>query len=153
MTSTFDDSEREDLGAMFAGVTRRLVDAETPILAARGLTMWEYVVLSHLIRHQGPNQLTLAREIRHDKTRLIALLEGLQARGWVRRERDPHDRRSQVVSITPAGRRIHADARGAIRRMEEQFLSVLEPEQQGALLAILPLLVPGPGREQLPTAW
>lgn len=132
---------------MFAWVTRRLLDAEQPLLAACGLTMWEYTVLSHLIRRPAPSQLTLAGDIRYDKTRLIKLLDGLQERRLVSRRPDPNDRRSHLVSITPAGRKLHAGCRAQIREMETDFLSVLDAGQQAALLAILPQLAPAPGTD------
>lgn len=130
---------------MFAWITRRLIDAEQPLLAARGLTMWEYTVLSHLIRRPAPSQLTLARDIRYDKTRLITLLDGLEDRGLVSRDADPDDRRLHLVSITAAGRKLHAAARRQIRDMESEFLDVLDARQRATLLAILPRLAPPPG--------
>jgi DNA-binding MarR family transcriptional regulator len=137
-------ADREDLGALFAAVTRRLADAEAPLLAAHGLTMWEYVVLTRLARRPAPNQLTLAREIRHDKTRLITLLDQLQRRGLVERRPDETDRRSHTVSITGAGRTLHAAVRAAIREMETGFLAALSAEQRRSLLAMLPRLAAPP---------
>ncbi len=141
------ETDRDDLGAMFAWVTRRLLDAEEPILAANGLTMWEYIVLSQLIRRPAPNQLTLAREIRHDKTRLITLLDRLQERGLVSRVPDPDDRRSHIVSITNKGRELYATARGGIRAMETELLAALGPRQRASLLATLPLLAASTGAD------
>ena len=132
--------DREDLAAMFAWVTRRLGDAEEPLLAARGITMWEYIVLSHLARGPVPNQLTLAREVRHDKTRLIKLLDGLQRRGLIQRGPDPIDRRSHTVTITDAGRELQGDAQAAIREMEDDILNELSAAERRALLTALPKL-------------
>ena len=129
---------------MFAWITRRLIDAEEPVLAGHGLTMWEYIVLRQLIRQPAPSQLTLAREIRYDKTRLIKLLDGLQARGLVIRQPDPSDRRSHLVSLTPTGRKLHAAVRTQIRAMEADFLSGINPRQRETLLAILTRLAVAP---------
>ncbi|MEU3983717.1 MarR family transcriptional regulator [Streptomyces sp. NPDC026672] len=133
-------ADREDLAALFAWTARRLADAEAPLLAANGLTMWEYIALSRLARRPAPNQLTLAREIGHDKTRLIKLLDQLQQRGLIDRRPDAADRRSHTVSITDEGRALHTTVRTAIRRMETEFLTVLTPEERRSLLAILPRL-------------
>jgi DNA-binding MarR family transcriptional regulator len=135
--------DREDLGALFAHVTRRLIDAEAPLLASHKLTMWEYVVLSRLARGPAPNQQTLAREIRHDKTRLIPLLDELQRRRLIERRPAEADRRSHTVSITDQGRALHGAARAAIRQMETEFLAALEPDERQSLLAILPRLASG----------
>lgn len=133
--------------SMFAWITRRLIEAEEPLLAAHGLTMWEYTALSHLIRRPAPSQLTLARDIRYDKTRLVKLLDGLQGRGLISRQPDPSDRRSHLVSLTPAGRKLHAAARSQIREMETRFLAVLDSRQRETLLTALAILAPVPGAE------
>lgn len=129
---------------MFAWVTRRLGEAEEPLLAAAGVTMWEYIVLSRLARGPVPNQLTLAREVRHDKTRLIKLLDGLQDRGLIERAPDPADRRSHTVATTDAGRRLQAKAQASIRKMEDGVLDLLTASERRALLKALPKLM-GPG--------
>lgn len=134
------ETDREDLGALFSRVSRRLIDAEQPLLATQGLSMWEYIALSRLNGRPAPNQLTLAREMGHDKTRLIGLLDGLQQRGLISREPDPADRRSHRVSITSTGRKRHAAARAAIRSMESDFLADLDKSEQAALLSLLPRL-------------
>jgi DNA-binding MarR family transcriptional regulator len=133
-------SDREDLGALFTRVSRRLIEAERPLLAARGLTMWGYVALSRLAGGPAPRQLALAEAMGYDKTRLIALLDELEADGLVTRAPDPHDRRARVVRLTPAGRRRHAAAVRDIRAMEEAVLAELAAHERETLLAVLPRL-------------
>jgi DNA-binding MarR family transcriptional regulator len=136
-------SDREDLGALFTRVSRRLIEAERPLLAARGLTMWQYVALNRLARGPAPRQLALAEAMGYDKTRLIALLDGLEADGLITRTPDPADRRARVVRLTPAGRRRHAAAVQDIREMEETLLLELTVPERATLLAILPRLAQG----------
>ena len=133
-------AERDDLGAMFARATRRLIAEERPILERHGLTMWEYIALSHLGAGPAPSQLGMAEAIGYDKTRLIALLEGLEDRDLVRREPDPQDRRARVVRLTNAGTRTLQAARADIRRMERRVLSDLSADERDVLLAVLPRL-------------
>jgi DNA-binding MarR family transcriptional regulator len=132
--------ERQDLGALFASITRRLVEAERPLLAAQGLSMWGYIALSHLAGQPSGTQLALAQAIDYDKTRLIALLDGLERDGLVTRTPDPADRRARVVQLTPAGQKRLSDARSDIRAMEAEMLGVLSPAEQSTLLAVLPRL-------------
>ena len=139
--------ERRDLGALFARITRRLIDAERPILAAHGLSMWEYVVLSQLGREPAPTQLALAQAIDYDKTRLIQLLDGLEQRGLLTRVPDPADRRARIVQLTPRGQANLAATRADIREMEAQLLGELSSTEQQTLLSALPRLAqlsPGP---------
>ena len=139
--------ERRDLGALFARITRRLIDAERPILAAHELSMWEYVVLSQLGREPAPTQLALAQAIDYDKTRLIQLLDGLEQRGLLTRVPDPADRRARIVQLTPTGQAQLAATRADIRKMEAQLLGELSSTEQQTLLSALPRLAqlsPGP---------
>jgi DNA-binding MarR family transcriptional regulator len=118
-----DHDDDQDLAALLARITRRLADAERPILAEHGLSMWAYVALSHLAAAPAGTQLALANAIRYDKTRLIGLLDELEADGLVTRAPDPADRRAKVVTLTPAGRARQAAAQRAIRAMEDALLA------------------------------
>ena len=134
------EPNRPDLGDLFSTATRRLIEAERPLLDKRGLTMWQYATLTCLARSPAPTQLQLAAAIRYDKTRLIALLDQLEKEGLVRREPDPSDRRARIVRITPKGRRRHQAAAADIRTMEEELLRPLTPPDRQALLSALPKL-------------
>jgi DNA-binding MarR family transcriptional regulator len=133
-------TDREDLGALFTRVSRRLIEAERPLLAAQGLTMWGYIALSHLVRGPAPTQLALAAAIRHDKTRLIGVLDALEREGLVTRAPDPADRRARIVHVTPAGRERHAAAVARIRAMEDELLHDLGAAERETLLAALATL-------------
>jgi DNA-binding MarR family transcriptional regulator len=121
--------DEQDLAALAAQLARRLADAERPILDEHGLSMWAYAALSHLAHAPAGTQLELAQGIRYDKTRLIALLDGLEADGLITRAPDPADRRAKVVALTRAGADRHAAAQRAIRAMEADVLGDL-PEAE-----------------------
>jgi DNA-binding MarR family transcriptional regulator len=129
--------DREDLGALFTRVSRRLIEAERPLLAARGLTMWGYILLSQLVRGPAPTQLTLAAAIGYDKTRLIGLLDELERDGLVTRGPDPADRRARHVLLTETGRARLCDLERRLRDAEDQLLAPLEPDERDALRALL----------------
>jgi DNA-binding MarR family transcriptional regulator len=120
------DGGDDDLGALFARITRRLIEAERPLLAAHDLSMWAYIALSHLARAPTGTQLALAQAIGYDKTRLIALLDGLERSGLITRTPDPADRRARIVELTPAGTARHAAAHADIRAMEEELLAAAD---------------------------
>jgi DNA-binding MarR family transcriptional regulator len=128
---------REDLGALFARITRRLIELERPILDAHGVSMWGYVALNRLARDPPSTQLALATAIGHDKTRLISVLDTLEADGLITREPDPADRRVKLVRITPAGTERHAAIVTDIRTMERDLLHDLTDDQRATLLAVL----------------
>jgi DNA-binding MarR family transcriptional regulator len=130
-------SEDEDLGALFARITRRLIEAERPLLDAHGLSMWTYVALTRLADAPSPTQLMLAEQMGYDKTRLITLLDQLSDAGLIERRPDPEDRRARIVSLTDAGRALYGAARDDIRRMEAAMLSGLGAGEQATLRSAL----------------
>ncbi len=123
----------EDLGALFARITRRLIDAERPLLADLGLSMWGYIALSHLAQAPAETQLALAQAISYDKTRLIGLLDELEGDGLITRTADPTDRRARIISLTAAGAERHAAARRAIREMEDDMLADISTAERTRL--------------------
>jgi DNA-binding MarR family transcriptional regulator len=125
---------------VLARVTRRLIDAERPLLSAHGLSMWAYIALSRLAQRPAGTQLALARAIGYDKTRLIALLDALERDGLIIREPDRADRRAHTVRLTAEGEARHAAARADIRAMEAELLGALSATERRSLLAVLPRL-------------
>jgi DNA-binding MarR family transcriptional regulator len=127
----------DDLGALLARATRRLLDAERPLLAGRDLSMWDYVVLSRLAAAPAETQLSLAQAIGYDKSRLIGLLDELESAGLLTREPDPKDRRAKVISLTAAGKSRQERARRDIRAMERRLLAGVDPADVDLLRKLL----------------
>jgi DNA-binding MarR family transcriptional regulator len=135
-----DEDDRRDLAAMMVPVGRALTAGEQPILEAHGLSMWAYVVLVALADEPVRTQAALADAIRADKTRIIPVLDDLQQRGLIERSPDPSDRRSHLLSLTTAGRRLHRAARSGIRTYERRLLDRLSPAERSGLLGALATL-------------
>ena len=76
-----------------------------------------------------------------DPSSLVAILDGLERRGWVRRERNPRDRRVQWVRRTEEGDRLYTRALPRAQRAEAQQLAVLSAADQRRVLAVMRQLV------------
>ncbi|MET9227515.1 MarR family transcriptional regulator [Lentzea sp. NPDC003310] len=134
------DGRRRDLAAMIAPLQRALVAAEQPVLRAHSLSMWGYVVLDALDGQPVRTQAALAEAIGADKSRIIGVLDDLEAEGLLERPRDPADRRARLVSITAQGRRRRAAVQAEIQRGEDRLLARLAPADREALLRALAVL-------------
>ena len=134
---------------MLQPLVRALIEAELPVLARHGVTMWGYVVLTAL--HDAPQstQAALAEKVGADKARIIGTLDGRQAAGLIAREPDPADRRARLLSITPAGGAVRRSVQGEIQRNEERLLAALPPAERGAFLRAAGLLSSLPAAELL----
>jgi DNA-binding MarR family transcriptional regulator len=141
-------SGRADLAAMMTPLTRALIAAEGPVLAAHDVSMWGYVVLNALAGEPVRTQATLAQAIGADKTRIIGVLDELQQRGLIERTPDPDDRRARLLELTDAGRAVRDAIRADIQRGEEErVLSRLSPADRRVFLRALATLAALPAEE------
>lgn len=132
--------DRRDLAAMFVPLSRALIAREEPVLQAHGLSMWGYVVLTALVEQPVRTQAALAQAINADKSRIIAVLDGLQDRGLIDRQPDETDRRVHMLSLTPAGDELRRSVQAGIRREEDQVLATLPAADREAFLRSLKAL-------------
>lgn len=122
---------------MLVPLTRQAVAAERPVLAAHGLSMWAYVILSALDSSPIRTQAALADAIGADKTRIIPTLDELQQHGYIERSPDPDDRRARLLAITNAGRSIRSAAQRDIQKGEERWLGRLTTTDREVFLRVL----------------
>lgn len=77
-------------------------------LADAGLTISQFGVMEALY-HLGPlNQAEISRKILKSTGNITMVLDNLEKRGFVKRERDPEDRRYYSVRLTPEGNKMIA---------------------------------------------
>jgi MarR family transcriptional regulator, 2-MHQ and catechol-resistance regulon repressor len=101
-----------------------------------GLTHGQFAVLEALL-HLGPlNQCDLARKLLRSGGNVTVVIDNLEKRGWVRRERQKDDRRMVIVRLTPAGRRLIAGIFPSHAKAITAEMSRLSPEEQNTLRAL-----------------
>ncbi len=91
-----------------------------------GFELYDYSLLAILGEGARETQATIADALTLDPSRLVALLDSLERRGMVVRQRDPLDRRRHVVSITDTGRRELARLRAIVQQLEDEFFAPLD---------------------------
>ncbi len=87
----------------------------------------------------------LARALAVTAPNLTMLLDRLQERGLINRERNPADGRSQHVVLTPAGQRLAHEAEAAAGPMEQSLLKHLSRAEHAMLIELLDKLAGRPG--------
>ena len=135
---------REDLtrnfGFILNDVARLLRTAFDRRVKSLGLTRSQGWVLNHLFRNDGVTQSELADILEVEKATLGRLLDRLQAKGWVRRERHADDRRAKRVFLTEEVEPALKAMRAAAADLRRDALAGLSAEDQArfvdALLAI-----------------
>ncbi|HTS30190.1 MAG TPA: MarR family winged helix-turn-helix transcriptional regulator [Bryobacteraceae bacterium] len=110
------------------------------VLAPLGLRSREFWLLA-IAGEGNVSQHEIASLCGLDPSSLVAVLDSLERRGWLRRQRNPRDRRVQWVQRTPAGDRLFTRALPRAQRAEEQQLAVLSDSDQRRLVAAMRKLV------------
>lgn len=89
---------------------RNLARIFDDVLRPLDLTNGQFSLLMSLNRPQPPAMKDVASLLAMDRTTLTAALKPLEKRGLVVIEQDPADKRSRLLSLTPGGHRLLAEA-------------------------------------------
>ncbi|MEV4081970.1 MarR family winged helix-turn-helix transcriptional regulator [Nonomuraea fuscirosea] len=90
--------------------SRSVIALYRPLLQPMGLTHPQYLAMLALWQHEPLSVKELGELLQLDPGTMSPLLKRLQALGYVNRERNSHDERSLVVTLTPTGRELRARA-------------------------------------------
>jgi DNA-binding MarR family transcriptional regulator len=106
-----------------------------------GTTPVQSSVMQVLMSHPGMDQVALAGEIGIDRTTASSVLSRLEARGIVRRESDPGDRRTKRAFLTASGRAMLQDMQASIEAAHKELIKPLDPAGREQFLEQLLCLV------------
>jgi len=102
-----------------------------------GITPAEAGVMRILGRAAGMNQRELATKLGVAQSRVVALVDSLEASGLVARVRSATDRRSQELRVTDAGRELLGQLRVAAETQEAEIAEGLSPDDRDRLYELL----------------
>jgi DNA-binding MarR family transcriptional regulator len=105
-----------------------------------GFDPYDYSVLAILAEGAREAQATLADTLGLDPSRVVAVLDSLERRELVERQRDTLDRRRHVVSITPSGKRQLSRLRATMKELEDEFFAPFDAETREQLHELLLVL-------------
>ncbi|MBB1254886.1 MarR family winged helix-turn-helix transcriptional regulator [Streptomyces alkaliterrae] len=131
------------LADQLIGLTRRLHRAQRRHLEPLGLTPAQARLL-RTVAHcpEAPRMADLASKLDVVPRAVTTLVDGLEARGAVRRAPDPASRRVVRVELTDRGRELLDRLRTARRASAEELLAPLDQRRRAELSTLLDLLEP-----------
>ena len=115
----------------------KLKDQSMAAYEQAGLHPYHHAVLAVLDEGTRETQGAIADALGYDRGQLVGLLDELEERKLVERQRDPADRRRHTVRLTPDGKRALAKLRALARKLEDDFLASLDEDERAQLHALL----------------
>src|SRR5205085_5526360 len=102
-----------------------------------GLSPRAWGVLSTLVESGPLTQIELAAATSTDRTAMVYLLDELEAQALVERVRNPDDRRSFLIHLTPRGVRTQRKAAAELAGQTETLLRPLDAAERRQLVELL----------------
>lgn len=108
---------------------RRTRDGVELALQTKQTTIREFWVLTCLVEADAASQSFLSETLAIDASDMVRLIDALEDRGWAKRERDPKDRRRQIVACTKNGTKTHKELTELVASAEDEALDVSTNKQ------------------------
>ena len=139
MTRWLDEEQQRSWRAFLAAVEHLQSALDAQLQADAGMPHAYYELLVHL--SEAPDRRlrmsALAQAVGSSRSRLSHAVGQLEARGWVRREPCPGDRRGALAVLTDEGfAALEAAAPGHVQAVRELLVDRLAPDQLRQLRAI-----------------
>jgi len=131
--SELDDFIGYNLKRAYITIQSGFRDAQGP----DGLAPRVFSALVLVVLFPNVTQSELARMLRIERSGLVAIIDELEGRDFVRRTTVPGDRRVQALVATDAGRDAKTSASAAIKALEDRLTSDLTAEEKRLLVTLL----------------
>jgi len=103
----------------------------------------QFAILNALMDDPGEDQITLSGRVAFDPATFGSVIGRLEAKGWVKREADPGDKRRKLLWITPEGEKVALQMKRAVSRAQQRIVGPLDPDERAQLGALLAKLIAG----------
>jgi DNA-binding MarR family transcriptional regulator len=117
----------------------------TERLRAEGLEVRSVMLLWNVAGAEGRSQRELAEALQLPSSRVVSLVDGLEAEGWLVRRARADDRRANELYVTDRGRQLLDRVLAIAAEHEEQFARGLQPRERAALTRLLGRLAASQG--------
>jgi DNA-binding MarR family transcriptional regulator len=103
-----------------------------------------HLIAMNVLHERGPlSQQALGEILSLDPSNVVGLLNELEERALITRQRDPADRRRHIVSLSPAGQEELAASGAQLAHVEDIVLAPLSPAERVTLHDLLSRAVCG----------
>lgn len=103
-------------------------------LAPLGLEPRQFALLRRVASLEGGSQQALGERLGIPPSRMVALVDELEARGLLERRPSPSDRRAHALHLTAAGKRLLAKATALAAAFEGELTQDLDEAERAGLI-------------------
>lgn len=125
------------LGYRLKRAYMRLQPAAQAALAEEGLRVLSFSTLALICANPGIVQASLAAALQMERSNLVPILDDLDSRGLILRQKVEGDRRRLAIHATAEGEALHQKAETRVKHSEDALLANLSQSQIDALFAAL----------------
>ena len=129
------------VGFLMNRAQMRLREGIVAALEGTGLQPGHLAVLGTLTDCGSMSQRALGELSHIEKSSMVLIIDSLERAGWVRRGRDPNDRRAHLVQMTEDGVRRFESLGQRLVEAQEGFLHALSQRERALLIDLLKQLV------------
>jgi DNA-binding MarR family transcriptional regulator len=108
-----------------------------------GISPGQFGVLVLIKENEGLSQSALAKGFGIERSTMVAVIDGLQDRGWVKRVTSKRDRRSYALSLTRSGRAFMERITPEVEAHEREIAANLSGREREQLIAMLTRVAEG----------
>jgi DNA-binding MarR family transcriptional regulator len=134
------DERVSSAGLLLAMLGRQAMRQLRAVHIEHGLSPRQFQLLGLLHDRGAMTQRELGSVMDVDPSILVTLLNPLETRGYVSRQRDPSDRRRHIVNLSSDGAEHLTQAARAQSEAEDAFFAGLDGDQRDQLRALLLML-------------
>lgn len=128
-------------GFLLSQASRLLSRQIEDTLKPTGLTVQQFGLM-RIIATEGPiTQNVFAAKYHVDRTTVTEIVDGMEERGLVSRQKSAKDRRCNDLFLTPGGKRLLARTKKMVEKTNKQYLSVLSENEWNQLRESLVKLI------------
>ena len=111
--------------------------------AAFDATPVQFAILNALIDDAGEDQVTLSKNVAFDPATFGSVISRLEAKGWVKRDADPGDKRRKLLWVTDRGKQVAFAMKQAVDQAQLRIIQPLDSHEQAEFVRLLAKLVSG----------
>ncbi len=125
------------VGFMLSSLGHAVAATFSARLAPLALEPREFALMRCLATREGASQQAIGERLGLPPSRMVALVDALEARGLLERRPSPKDRRAHALYQTAAGKRLLAKAISVAAGLEAELTQGLDAAERARLLEML----------------